>query len=78
MWIEVVCVRAGGEIEVELRARGWRYRFPGNVSLEDAMRAVNGHMSLNELASGYSATGGPGGAVAGPSGALDGTDRSAS
>lgn len=49
MWAELLVVGPLGEVQVEIRCRGWRYRFPGHVHLTDALRVINGHPSFTEM-----------------------------
>jgi hypothetical protein len=69
LWVEVLAKREGGGYEVEIRCRGWRYIFPGTVSLQDALRTINGHPGLDELMVGYRHPGEPVGGGSGPLGA---------
>jgi hypothetical protein len=41
LWCEI-WHQGGAEAEVRIRCRGWEFRFPGSVSLIDAVMAVNG------------------------------------
>jgi len=41
LWVEA-WVHGGAEAEVRIRCRGWEFRFPGDISVLDALMAING------------------------------------